>query len=96
MKCYIILDSRLQFLNVESVLPPSGGGRLVIFFGLVLPLKLQIELSGIHRSRKVYSAEPQGVRKSDFYSETKVFLSSVCVVIFLIVRRLVGFTQRLG
>ena len=75
---------------------PSGGGRLVIFFGLVLPLKLQIELSGIHRSRKVYSAEPQGVRKSDFYSETKVFLSSVCVVIFLIVRRLVGFTQRLG
>ena len=43
-------------------------------------VNVQIELSGIHGLRKVYSAEPQGVRKLDFYSETKVFLSSVCVV----------------
>ena len=58
----------------------SGGRRLVIFFGLVLSLKLQIELSGIHRSRKVYSAEPQGVRKLDFYSES---LSVECLCCYI-------------
>ena len=31
-------------------------------------------VSGIHRSRMFYSAEPQGVRKSDFYSSNKVYL----------------------
>ena len=55
-----------------SPAPHCGGRRLVIFFGLVLQLKLQIELSVKHRSRKVYSAKPQGVRKSDFYSERSI------------------------
>ena len=57
-----------------------------LFCNLLWPyfiaLKLQIELGGIHRSQKVYSAKRQGVRKADFYSE------SVCVVI--VVTRPVG------
>ena len=57
--------------------------RLAVFFGLVLSLNLQVKLNGIHRSQKIYSTEPQGARKSDFYSERKVFLSGVCVVYVL-------------
>ena len=77
-------------VNVESVLGHWRSATFfsgcVIFFGLALLLKLQIELSGIHRSQEVPLTELQGIRKSDFYSETKVFLSSVCVVILLYIR----------
>ena len=45
----------LVAVNVESVEVSAFFFWLVIFFGLVLSLKLQIELSGIHRSRKVSS-----------------------------------------
>ena len=36
--------------------------------------------SGIHRSQKVYLAEQQGVRKSDFYSES---LSVECLCCYI-------------
>ena len=46
LKCYAIFDSRLQFMS-ESV------QCLVIFYGVLFLLKLQIESSGIHQSRYV-------------------------------------------
>ena len=47
---YTIVHTRLQLMWIESVLPVVGDFLfwLVIFFGLVLSLELQIELSGIH------------------------------------------------
>ena len=66
-------------VNVETVL---GQWRSATFVSVLYsfwpcsPIKTSDRVSGMHRSTKVYSAEPQRVRKSDLYSETKVFLSS--------------------
>ena len=66
----------LHFWNVIQ----SQSWASVIFSGPVLSLKFQIELSGIHRLPKVNSAEPQGVRKSNFYSES---LSVECLCCYI-------------
>ena len=79
-------------VNVESVLGHWRSATFfsgcVIFFGLVLSLKLQIELSGIHRSQEVPLTELQGIRKSDFYSETS--LSVECLCCYIIVHKVTG------
>ena len=47
----MLYNLRLAVAVFKCGVSPAPGGRwLVIFFGLDLSLKLQIELSGIHRS----------------------------------------------
>ena len=79
---------------MESVLGQWRSATwLVIFFGLVLSLKLQIELVGF-TDRKRFT-RPSGKASENQTSILKVFLLSVCVVIF--VTRPVGdFRRSLG
>ena len=62
-------------VNVESVFGLVEVGDylfwLVIFFGLILPLKLQIELSEIHRSRNGASYSRYSLKRRELLEPTR-------------------------